>query len=277
MDSLTISSSLFQSEQEQEHDPAEEEGTDDKEGRARLKEGGKDGEESEGKGLVSSPQTFESESDSHPHSIHNKNSSSSSSSQSQSQSRHSQPSSSAATTKNDKIKPSLASGSRASSRHGQNQNRNQLKMQDSFIILSKSHVTASQQQQQHQYPSSLNNPSTTTSQQQPFPPIPNISLNTMQPRSSLSHRLKIAQQLFDLISGVDTDSDSSKIDHPLCQECADELLVRLEKRVGELRRDRDTYSSFLDSLNNASSPDSKSAEQLDKELAEALVWIISAH
>ncbi len=36
--------------------------------------------------------------------------------------------------------------------------------------------------------------------------------------------------------------------HPLCQECADDLLVRLERRLGSVRKEHDAYAAFLETL-----------------------------
>jgi beclin 1 len=65
--------------------------------------------------------------------------------------------------------------------------------------------------------------------------------STME-RNSLSHRLKIANKLFELASGM------SFVEHPLCQDCADDLMIRLEKRLGSLKKERDAYLSYLDEL-----------------------------
>ncbi|KAI8927065.1 autophagy protein Apg6-domain-containing protein [Entophlyctis helioformis] len=61
-------------------------------------------------------------------------------------------------------------------------------------------------------------------------------------RGNLSHRLKVANRLFEIVSSV------GDADHPLCQECADELVTKLEKQLGEARVDRDAYAGFLSSL-----------------------------
>lgn len=61
-------------------------------------------------------------------------------------------------------------------------------------------------------------------------------------KGSLSHRLKIAGKLFELMSGV------SDVDHPLCQDCADELMVKLEKRLYEVRKEKEAYDIYLKAL-----------------------------
>ncbi|KAJ3328789.1 hypothetical protein HDU76_009286 [Blyttiomyces sp. JEL0837] len=61
-------------------------------------------------------------------------------------------------------------------------------------------------------------------------------------KGSLSYRLKVASRLFDLMSGV------SHLDHPLCQDCSDELVFKLEKKLSEIRKERDAYNGFLKKL-----------------------------
>ena len=100
---------------------------------------------------------------------------------------------------------------------------------------------------------------------QPFTPLPRTSLEPLRSpdpdtfvlvsrpktsatypasteRHSLSHRLQTANKLFEFASGL------SLVQHPLCQECADDLLVRLERRVGSVRKERDAYAAFLETL-----------------------------
>lgn len=61
-------------------------------------------------------------------------------------------------------------------------------------------------------------------------------------RGNLSHRLKVANRLFDVISGT------SEIDHPMCQDCSEEMLIKLEKRLVELRNEKDVYAGYLDKI-----------------------------
>ncbi|KAI9096911.1 autophagy protein Apg6-domain-containing protein [Phlyctochytrium arcticum] len=63
-----------------------------------------------------------------------------------------------------------------------------------------------------------------------------------QQRGSLSYRLKTAGKLFDIMSQV------SMVDHPFCQDCADELIVKLEKRLSDVRKEKDAYDAFLANL-----------------------------
>jgi hypothetical protein len=51
-------------------------------------------------------------------------------------------------------------------------------------------------------------------------------------RGNLSHRLKVANRLFDLINGI------SDLEHPMCQECSEELLEKLEKRLQDVRNEK---------------------------------------
>jgi Beclin-1 BH3 domain, Bcl-2-interacting len=83
-------------------------------------------------------------------------------------------------------------------------------IQDSFILLSQASPYSSTQPDEH--------------------------------RGNLSHRLKVANRLFDLISG------QSKVDHPMCQDCAEEMLVKLEKRLADLRKEKDSYASYYEKM-----------------------------
>ncbi|KAJ3173404.1 hypothetical protein HK101_011034, partial [Irineochytrium annulatum] len=102
------------------------------------------------------------------------------------------------------------------------------KPSDSFVVLSRPATTTI---------------TTTTANPAPAPSAlrePPLEQRTGQ--GSLSHRLKVASRLFDLISGV------SEVEHPLCVDCADDLQVRLEKRLHEVRREREGYAGFLKQL-----------------------------
>ncbi|KAI8817591.1 autophagy protein Apg6-domain-containing protein [Fimicolochytrium jonesii] len=72
-------------------------------------------------------------------------------------------------------------------------------------------------------------------------------------RGSLSHKLKTAAKLFDLVS------QATDVDHPLCEDCADELMVKLEKRVHEARKEKDAYEAYFKALmeeeHNGDQPD----------------------
>ncbi|KAL2918710.1 Vacuolar protein sorting-associated protein atg6 [Polyrhizophydium stewartii] len=83
-------------------------------------------------------------------------------------------------------------------------------------------------------------------------------------RGNLSHRLKVASKLFDMISGAST------TDHPLCIECADELVMKLEKHLGEARSERDSYAGFLATLDDQMRRGVGQIEQLRKREESAM-------
>ncbi|TPX32813.1 hypothetical protein SmJEL517_g04138 [Synchytrium microbalum] len=128
------------------------------------------------------------------------------------------------------LPPEISTSSLERRTTGTNNNNNSamwrtgVPVQDSFVMLSRSQVNAT--------PSASASSSNLPLQQQ----------DSSQQRGNLSHRLKTAGKLFDLISGV------SQVDHPLCQDCADELTIMLEKRLSEVRKERDVYSAYLDKL-----------------------------
>eukprot|EP00124_Ichthyophonus_hoferi_P000946 Ihof_evm7s41 gene=Ihof_evmTU7s41 len=61
------------------------------------------------------------------------------------------------------------------------------------------------------------------------------------PRHGLSHRIKVANRLFDILSG------ESDIDHPLCADCTDQLLQELKVQVDETEAEARYYCAFRDS------------------------------
>ncbi|KAJ7045471.1 autophagy protein Apg6-domain-containing protein [Mycena alexandri] len=70
----------------------------------------------------------------------------------------------------------------------------------------------------------------------PQPPKPE---EPTQPNPSpLSHHLRSTVRLFNLLSA------RTDIDHPLCAECTQILLVSLQKQLDETRRERDGFLSF---------------------------------
>ncbi|KAJ3412956.1 hypothetical protein HDV05_008671 [Chytridiales sp. JEL 0842] len=103
--------------------------------------------------------------------------------------------------------------------------RTNVPIQDSFVVLSKSHAG----------PAGSSSVSTVTRPQAG-------GILPSEHKGSLSHRLRVAGKLFDLISGV------SDVDHPLCQDCAHELTIKLEKKLSEVRKERDCYTVFLAKL-----------------------------
>ncbi|KAJ3336996.1 Beclin-1 [Gonapodya sp. JEL0774] len=127
---------------------------------------------------------------------------------------------------------------------------------DSFIMLSRSaavlphshHPSSRQHLSSHinlaDSSSSLRAGASPNTQNHPSPHPP--------PASSLSHRLRVAQRLFDIMSARSSSSSSSSldspVDHPLCQDCADMLLHKLEKKLAEANEELEKYTGFLAEL-----------------------------
>ncbi|KAL8852909.1 MAG: hypothetical protein Q9221_002285 [Calogaya cf. arnoldii] len=81
-----------------------------------------------------------------------------------------------------------------------------------------------------------------------------------QPR--LSQQIESTTRLFEILSA------RSDIDHPICTECTDLLLSQLQSRLSSATKERDTYISFLKSL-NTTTPTSADLTKAQKSLAEA--------
>lgn len=81
--------------------------------------------------------------------------------------------------------------------------------------------------------------------------------------NSLSHRLKVANRLFDIMSS------QSNVDHPLCQECTDMLLEALEKQLEDVSRERDCYIEFMKKVK-----DSRLSNEEEQELRKQLEEVI---
>ncbi|KAI8911718.1 autophagy protein Apg6-domain-containing protein, partial [Gorgonomyces haynaldii] len=73
---------------------------------------------------------------------------------------------------------------------------------------------------------------------------------------NLSQRLNVANRLFDIIS------EKSTIDHPMCLDCADDLLLKMDRRIGDLKRERETYQTYLEQHQKI--PDGISKEEIDQ-------------
>ncbi|KAJ3254408.1 autophagy protein 6 [Boothiomyces macroporosus] len=58
-------------------------------------------------------------------------------------------------------------------------------------------------------------------------------------RGHLSHRLSIANKLFKLIS------EETDIDNPMCDECSQEFVAALEKKIHDLKKEQALYDQFL--------------------------------
>lgn len=83
--------------------------------------------------------------------------------------------------------------------------------------------------------------------------------DTSNRNNSLSHRLRVANRLFNIISS------KSSIDHPMCQECTDLLLESLEKELEDVSRERDAYIEFF-----AKIKENRVDDDMRKELEHAV-------
>jgi len=88
---------------------------------------------------------------------------------------------------------------------------------------------------------------------------PNISKNNI---IHLSHFVRKSAQLFDLVSST------SDIDHPLCRDCADSLLILLEQQLAQAEEECQEYKQFLTKITKETEEESLlSLEALEKELS----------
>ncbi|ELT90263.1 hypothetical protein CAPTEDRAFT_124048 [Capitella teleta] len=78
---------------------------------------------------------------------------------------------------------------------------------------------------------------------------------------TLSVRLKVTGELFDILSG------QAEVDHPLCEDCTDTLLDQLDQQLKITEEEGKDYRDFLEKLNSETS-DEHEELALDKELAE---------
>jgi protein-arginine kinase activator protein McsA len=74
-------------------------------------------------------------------------------------------------------------------------------------------------------------------------------------RGHLSQRLSVADKLFRLVT------KESKIEQPICDECAQELLDLLESKLLDLQKERDSYRKY-----SAEIPDQLASIENTKEL-----------
>ncbi|KAL8754564.1 MAG: hypothetical protein Q9199_004260 [Rusavskia elegans] len=81
-------------------------------------------------------------------------------------------------------------------------------------------------------------------------------------KPKLSQQIESTTRLFEILSA------RSDIDHPICTECTDLLLSQLQSRLSSATKERDTYISFLKSL-NTTTPTSADLTKAQKSLAEA--------
>lgn len=73
--------------------------------------------------------------------------------------------------------------------------------------------------------------------------------------------LQVTADLLDLLSS------NSDVDHPLCEECTDQLLELLDQQLHLTEDECNDYSKFLDRL-KAEEDSPQSLESLEKELSE---------
>ncbi|KAL8694541.1 MAG: hypothetical protein Q9224_003549 [Gallowayella concinna] len=81
-------------------------------------------------------------------------------------------------------------------------------------------------------------------------------------KPKLSQQIESTTRLFEILSA------RSDIDHPICTECTDLLLSQLQSRLSTATKERDTYISFLKSL-NSSTPTSSDLSKAQRSLADA--------
>ncbi|CAB4469606.1 APG6-domain-containing protein [Rhizophagus irregularis] len=85
--------------------------------------------------------------------------------------------------------------------------------------------------------------------------------NVDEKKASLSHRIKVANRLFDIMSS------RSEIEHPMCYECTEILLDSLKKQLSDASKERDCYIDFLKKVNESVISDSEKIS-LQKEIQE---------
>ncbi|KAL8650228.1 MAG: hypothetical protein Q9210_003956 [Variospora velana] len=79
---------------------------------------------------------------------------------------------------------------------------------------------------------------------------------------SISQQIESSTRLFEILSA------RSDIDHPICTECTDLLLTSLQSRLSSAQKERDTYITFLKSL-NTTSPTPSALQKAQSSLASA--------
>eukprot|EP01137_Pigoraptor_chileana_P015987 Opistho-2@72434 len=98
---------------------------------------------------------------------------------------------------------------------------------ESFVVLSRSQVGRQTSQSGEGESSS---------------PGPQSPIAELINKDSITYRIKVANRLFDLMSGI------SEADHPLCTECADLLLAELEQQIADVMDDREYYKKYLEKV-----------------------------
>lgn len=101
------------------------------------------------------------------------------------------------------------------------------------------HATSTSNNQHHQHHTTTTTATTTAAGANNTGASSSTHDDTSNRNNSLSHRLRVANRLFNIISS------KSSIDHPMCQECTDLLLESLEKELEDVSRERDAYIEFF--------------------------------
>jgi len=81
---------------------------------------------------------------------------------------------------------------------------------------------------------------------------------TQQEMESLSHSYKVTSRLFDIMS------DQSDVDHPLCEECTDQLLDQMDQQLKVTEDEYNDYRQFLERLREL--PVGENLDELNAEL-----------
>ncbi|MCJ1320253.1 autophagy protein 6 [Xylographa vitiligo] len=106
----------------------------------------------------------------------------------------------------------------------------------SFVMLTESQV---------QPPPAIINYGKNGSVKAPIKQPPSMSSALSEgPHQSSSHSIDSASRLFEILSS------RSDIDHPICAECTELLLVSMEARLAASIKERDAYINFLKELKN---------------------------
>ena len=82
------------------------------------------------------------------------------------------------------------------------------------------------------------------------------------PKQTLSHQIESTTRLYEILSS------RSDIDHPICTECTDDLLLQLQSRLTASTKERDAYITFLKTLNNTI-PSSSEVSKAQASLASS--------
>ncbi len=78
---------------------------------------------------------------------------------------------------------------------------------------------------------------------------------------ALGNKLRMTAELFDIVS------NNSDVDHPLCEECTDNLLETMDQQLQLAEDEAQEYQAFLQKLEEETEDDSKVSE-LESELAK---------